>query len=152
MKLAEALILRSDIQKQMEQLAVRIRKTALAQEGDTPPEDPNELLVVYEKSARELRDLIVAINHTNATTPFDVGFMTDALAERNRLKAMVTLLRDTASAATVIRSAQTRSEIKFVATVNVSALQKKIDQLSRDLRVLDTKIQSANWTTDMAGA
>lgn len=152
MKLAEALILRSDIQKQMEQLAVRIRKTALAQEGDTPPEDPNELLVVYEKSARELRDLIVAINHTNATTPFDAGFMTDALAERDRLKAMVTLLRDTASAATVIRSAQTRSEIKFVATVNVSALQKKIDQLSRDLRVLDTKTQSANWTTDMAGA
>lgn len=152
MKLAEALILRSDIQKQMEQLAVRIRKTALAQEGDTPPEDPNELLVVYEKSARELRDLIVAINHTNATTPFDAGFMTDAPAERDRLKAMVTLLRDTASAATVIRSAQTRSEIKFVATVNVSALQKKIDQLSRDLRVLDTKIQSANWTTDMAGA
>lgn len=131
------------------QLAVRIRKTALAQEGDTPPEDPNELLVIYEKSARELRDLIVAINHTNATTPFDAGFMTNALAERNRLKAMVTLLRDTASAATVIRSAQTRSEIKFVATVNVSALQKKIDQLSRDLRVLDTKIQSANWTTDM---
>ncbi len=52
MKIAEALALRSDIQKHLEQLKQRLVKNARIQEGDTPAEDPVELQSELEKSAQ----------------------------------------------------------------------------------------------------
>ena len=44
MKLAEALVLRADVQKRIAQMRVRLQQSALIQEGEQPPEDPKELL------------------------------------------------------------------------------------------------------------
>ncbi len=44
MKLAEALLLRSDQQKKLASLKQRINANVLVQEGDEPSEDPNELI------------------------------------------------------------------------------------------------------------
>lgn len=46
----------------------------------------------------------------------------------------------------------TRAEIRVVSTVNVKEYQKRADDLARDLRELDVKIQSLNWTTDLMEA
>ena len=43
MKLAEALVLRSDTKKRLEQLRARFNSSALVQEGEAPPEDPQQL-------------------------------------------------------------------------------------------------------------
>ena len=43
MKLAEALALRADLQRRLEQLKQRLIKNARVQEGDTPEEDSVEL-------------------------------------------------------------------------------------------------------------
>ena len=51
MKLAEALQLRADLQKRMEQLASRLYDNATVQEGDAPAEDPAALLAEYEDCA-----------------------------------------------------------------------------------------------------
>ena len=40
-------------------------------------------------------------------------------------------------------------EIKIYSTVSVAALQKQADSLSKQLRELDVRIQSANWTTEL---
>lgn len=45
MKLAEALNLRADLQKRIANLRERLIKNAKVQEGDTPSEDPNMLLL-----------------------------------------------------------------------------------------------------------
>ena len=66
MKVAEALALRSDLQKRLEQLKQRLVKNARIQEGDAPEEDPAELQSEFEKSAQELTSLIQRINRTNA--------------------------------------------------------------------------------------
>ena len=42
-----------------------------------------------------------------------------------------------------------RNEIKFVRTIDVAELQKKIDDLSKGLRELDVKLQQANWSTEL---
>jgi hypothetical protein len=42
MKIAEALALRSDLQKRLEQLKQRLVRNARIQEGDAPEEDPGE--------------------------------------------------------------------------------------------------------------
>jgi len=44
MKLAEALILRSDLQTKLASLQQRINNNVLIQEGDQPSEDPEKLL------------------------------------------------------------------------------------------------------------
>jgi hypothetical protein len=44
MKLAEALILRADSQKRVEQLRQRLTRAARVQEGENPPENPQELM------------------------------------------------------------------------------------------------------------
>ena len=44
MKIAEALILRADIQKRIAQLKVRLNNNAKVQENEEPTEDPEFLL------------------------------------------------------------------------------------------------------------
>jgi len=43
----------------------------------------------------------------------------------------------------------TRSEVKFFSTIDVGELQTQMDRMSRQYRELDTKIQQANWNTEL---
>ena len=43
----------------------------------------------------------------------------------------------------------TRSEIKIMSAVDVQQLQKKTDEMSKQLRLLDNTIQQTNWTTEL---
>jgi hypothetical protein len=149
MKLAEALTLRADSQKRLEQLKQRLLANAMVQEGDTPAEDPAALLAEYDATATLLVDLIRRINLTNASTRVRDRTMTHALAERDVLKIRHQLYRDMAAAATVNRSTVTRSEIRFRATVSAADLQQRADTISKQLRELDARIQEANWTIEL---
>ena len=42
-----------------------------------------------------------------------------------------------------------RSEVRFVPTVDVKALRDMADSASKAYRELDTKIQQLNWTTQL---
>ncbi len=64
MKLGEALARRSDLQKRLAQLGVRLRESAVVQEGNEPPESPGELLGEVDRLADELERLITVINQT----------------------------------------------------------------------------------------
>src|SRR6185437_9071325 len=147
MKIAEALALRADTQKRLEQLKQRLVKNARIQEGDTPEEDPTELQSDLEKSARELTLLIQWINRTNAESRFGDGTLADALAERDVLKLRYNAYRELANAASTSQNRTTRSEVKFVSTVSVAATQRKADELAKEYRELDTRIQEADWMT-----
>ena len=46
-------------------------------------------------------------------------------------------------------SRYSRSEIKFVATVPVPKLRERADDLARQYRELDTRIQQLNWNTEL---
>ena len=73
MKLAEALILRSDLQTKLASLQQRINNNVLIQEGDQPSEDPEKLLKEAFAVNTELHDLIKRIHMTNARPkPFRV--------------------------------------------------------------------------------
>src|SRR6267154_1132966 len=49
------------------------------------------------------------------------------------------------NAGSTSQSRMTRSEVKFVSTVSVAAIQRKADDLAREYRELDTRIQEADW-------
>ena len=66
MKLAEALLLRNDLQTKLASLQQRINNNVLVQEGDQPSEEPNVLLSNAFAINIELHDLIKRIHSTNA--------------------------------------------------------------------------------------
>ena len=149
MKLAEALNQRADLQKRIAQLRERISNNVKVQEGDQPAEKPEDLFTDLDKSLKELESLIVRINRTNQETTWEGKTLTEMIAAKDVLSLHLTTLRAILDEANVRSDRFSRNEIKFVRTIDVNALQKKVDYLSRDLRVLDSKLQQANWTTDL---
>lgn len=149
MKLAEALALRADCQRRLEQLKQRLLRNAQVQEGDEPSEDPVALLAEFEQVSEQLLLLIQRINRTNAESPLGASTMTDALARRDVLRLSQDAYRELAQAASVSQARTTRSEVKFRSTVSVVAIQKKADELSKEHRELDARIQEANWRIDL---
>ncbi|MCM3745226.1 DIP1984 family protein [Sporosarcina luteola] len=150
MKLAEALIARADLQKRNEQLKRRISLNLKIQEGEKPAEDPNEMLTELDSNMKELTSLIQRINRTNCSVQFDEKrTLADALVERDQKWDKRLILAKIAEEGSIRNDRYSRSEIKIMSTVDVSAIQKQVDQLSKEFRELDTKIQGLNWNVDL---
>ncbi|HEX3053834.1 MAG TPA: DIP1984 family protein [Aggregatilineaceae bacterium] len=150
MKLAEALVLRADYQKRIDQLKQRLVMVARVQEGERPAEDPQALLAELDRVVDELTRLIQRINRTNAATELDPGLtLSDALAVRDTLGLRYSAYRELAQRATITQDRYTRSEVRFQSAVNVADLQQRADQFAQQRRDLDTRIQAANWTVDV---
>jgi len=150
MKLAEALIIRSDLQRRISELETRLSRSATVQEGEQPPENPEELLQELEKNTKELTEIIQKIYNTNATTVIDgVGTITDALAKREVLMLKRNIIYSFLKEASVKQNRYSGSEIKILSTVEISKVQKYIDDIAAQYRLLDTKIQEKNWLVDI---
>lgn len=149
MKLAVALTRRAELQTRIRQLQNRLNNNALVQDGEQPSEDPQELMQELEADYAQLEELIADINRTNCWTDVHGDTLTGLLAKRECLKGRLEGLQNFRNAATVTPNRHTTSEIRILSTVDVRELQKKIDQLSKELRELDTTIQEWNWTTEL---
>ena len=150
MKLADALILRADNQRRLEELKQRLLRVAKVQDGDKPAEDPQALLREIERISSELETMIQKINATNSSTQIEDGqTISDALATRDVLRLKFGTYRDLAKAASIIQDRYSRSEVRYKSTVKVSELQERADELARQHRELDTRIQAKNWLTEL---
>lgn len=149
MKLAEALNERADIQKRIEQLRNRLNINAKVQEGEKPNEEPAELLKELDGCCERLEELISRINATNSAAVIDGTTISSLIAKRDVLKLKISVIRDFLDNAGVNFRRTGASEIKILPTVKVSVKQKELDELSRQLRELDTRLQGINWTTDL---
>ncbi|MDG5472462.1 DIP1984 family protein [Jeotgalibacillus sp. ET6] len=150
MKLAEALILRADYQKRIEQLRHRLIQNARVQDGEEPNEDPKDLQKELLQILKQLKELIQGINRTNLTTSFDEErSLADALTERELIGQERRIFSELAEQASVRHDRYSRTEIKSVSTINVKKTQKRVDDLSQEYRQLDTRIQELNWLTSL---
>jgi len=77
------------------------------------------------------------------------GTLADALTERDVLKLRGAAYRELAATASTTQARTTRSEVKFVSTVSVAATERRADDLAKELRQLDSRIQEADWKTDL---
>lgn len=150
LKLAEALAERSDCQNRLDDLKKRLIRVARVQEGEKPAEDASELLTEAERLYARLFELVSAINRTNARTPFDKeGTISDAIVRRDVTGKRRDFLTSVSDAASTRQDRYSKSEVKFVATLSVGDLQKEADQLAKEYRVLDTRLQELNWKTEL---
>lgn len=149
MKLAEALNQRADLQKRIAQLKERLNNNVKVQEGDSPAEDPKDLFAELDDAIHQLKETVFRINRTNLETAVEGRSLTDIIAEKDTLSLKNSTLREVLENANVRSDRFSRNEIKFVRTIDVAKLQKQIDDLSKQLRELDVKLQQANWSTDL---
>lgn len=149
MKLAEALQLRKDLQMRVSHLETRIIQNARVQEGDKPSEDPNQLLKELDKDTKELEELIGRINIANATKTVDGKSITELIAKREVLSRKIDILRNVRYAAADLANRAYGTDIKVVSTIPVPKIQKEIDDLSKEYRELELKIQETNWLTEI---
>ncbi|WP_297995308.1 DIP1984 family protein [uncultured Clostridium sp.] len=149
MKLAEALNLRADVQKRIASLKERLIRNAKVQEGDVPAEDPVVLLKELDGNIIELEKLIKAINKTNSLTYIEGESITDIIAKRDALGLKLSVLRSFIDTASEKIDRYSNKEIKILSTINVSEKQEEVDKLSKEYRIIDTKLQGLNWTIDL---
>lgn len=151
MKLAEALIERANLQRRLDALKVRMHANARVREGDMPAEDAVALLAEYERVAADLLAVIRRINATNARAELDPGMtLVDAIVVRDMLRNRQKAYADLADAAMgkPERYFQ-QTEARYQRVVDVAALRKQADELAREARELDTRLQGANWTIEL---
>ena len=152
MQLAEALSLRADAARRIEQLRSRITSNARIQEGEEPSENAAALLAEARRVFDELVVLIGRINKTNTVVRVGSGSMTDALAQRDVLRMRHKMLTDAADAASgrgSVYARQMRSELAYVSLLPVADLRSEADSVAKELRLLDVEVQRANWTSEL---
>ena len=113
MKLAEALAIRKDTQKRIEQLKSRVLNNVRVQEGDVPSEEPKELMKEMDACLNTLFALIFKINKTNMNTISEGRTITEMMAERDILSMRITSLREIFNKASESQERYSRSEIKW---------------------------------------
>ena len=149
MKLAEALQERADLNRNIEQMQSRLNNNVLVQEGEEPAEDPQKLKEMLDESIARLAYLIKCINQTNCQTIIDGKSLTELIAQKDALSLKIHAYKDIVytAAQSVYRARNT--EIKIKQTINVASWQAEIDQMAKNLRLLDNKLQENNWQTDL---
>lgn len=176
MKLAEALRLRVDLQDKLDQLERRISNNLRVPVDDDPQEKPWPLINDFESISKKKLALISKITQVNATTTIAYAShfenttllsagefdnmslkglvvkeytMEYALAERDILRSKIQTYRSFTNEASRKNSGGSKNEIKYVATVNIKDLQRKLDHLLKIFRLLETRIQECNWTAEI---
>jgi hypothetical protein len=151
MKLAEALSIRKDLQKRIQQLEQRIKSNVKVQEDDEPLEDPNELMKELHSCLIQLEELIGRINLTNIKTKNAEGqSITQLMAKKDTLTLRIGILRNIYSEATNLFNRYSSSEIRQECVIDVKQLSKQIDDYSARLRKTDMEIQALNFLTELA--
>lgn len=151
MKLAEALTIRADLQKDLASLKARILNNAQTKEGGNPSESPRELLDRVNAVAHDLQTLIQRINRTNAATEIEPGLtIADALAVRETHKLRHSIFSKLADAATISYSYyHGDTQLQLKGTVEVSDVRKEAKAIAQEFRAYDMRIQEKNWQVDL---
>ena len=150
MKLAEALLLRSDLQTKLASLQQRINNNVLIQEGDAPSEDPNTLIQEAFSVNTELHRMIEKIHSTNAQAKTSTGrSMLSLLNERDLLTQQHRILQQAIDSSCRENGRYSSSEIRWLKSISVTDLQKQADEISQKLRQNNLEIQASNWQIDL---
>jgi hypothetical protein len=150
MKLAEALLLRSDQKKKLASLRERITRNAIVQEGESPSESVDDLL---KQAAGVMQDYVKTaqlINSANQTHKLADGrLLASVLAEREALLHQHSLVTAAIVATHKDVSRYGQKEIKWLPQIDIAAMQKRADDLSKNIRETNVLIQATNWQLDV---
>lgn len=149
MKLAEALQIKKDLDIKLQNLNSRLSNNARIQEGQTSAENPKDLFLELDNIIKMIEEYVSRINLTNSTTLVDGEELSKLLSRRDAMKKKINSYDVFINEASQIADRYSKTEILVLPSYPVNELQKKRDQLAKEYRELDLKIQEKNWTTDL---
>lgn len=151
-KLAELLAERSRLSKRLNELKTRIEQNAKTDEGSDPAEKPLELLTEWRAVCDQLPKVICAINSCNNTAKLNgsgARLLCDAIAEREVLDRKIVGLSSIADAGLISHEGFRASTTKLQSHIPVAELRKEVDTLKTQRKLLESQIQSTNWTVEV---
>ncbi|PVU89969.1 hypothetical protein BB559_004839 [Furculomyces boomerangus] len=150
MKLAEALIIRTELDKSIKNLEARIISNSLIQEGSKVLEDPNVLLQELYEKIEEHKTIVTRINATNLNVKLNSGIsIMEGIVKRDVYLRLYNTLNTICNHANEKIDRYSKTEILNIATIDVAALRKKMDMVAKQRREIDIEIQSTNWIHDL---
>ena len=126
-----------------------MQNNALVQEGEAPSEDPEALRRELDGCIERLMWLAGRINLTNCRTVVDGRTLTELIAEKDALTLKLSAYRNLVNTAGERVYRARGSEIRIVSAVPVAEVQKQVDRMAKQLRILDNRLQETNWTTEL---
>lgn len=159
MKLAEALNLKKNLERDAGELKSLILKCCQAQTGENPPFDPNELFEQYEEIDKLIAEITIKIQRTNNEIKFaydndnksneePLRSMTQAIADIDDLERQINVTDDIIHNG-IIKKLYSTKKIADVSHVDVVAYDKTRKKMNERLDKLKLRIQSANWEFDL---
>jgi hypothetical protein len=166
MKLAEALLEKKALGARITDLNRRFSEAALVEEptiglglpglvaDDDEREDAAALLISLHSAFHRWEALTVSINTSNNSTMVGERTMMQALAHRDALKSQIqhfANIKEQIRGRNQSRRMYGENAPKMLVAPGVSLayFTKLVDDLSQELRLLDTSIQAANWAFDL---
>ncbi len=150
MKLAEALILRADMQRKLANINSRIAENVSVRENDEPSEMPNKLMKEADEVIEKLYSLIAHIHHTNATVRLANGkTLLMTMIERDKLRERYRMIINALKNAKKPSEVQYNYEVKYKKMVNIIALQRQAEDIAIKIRNLNVLIQATTWKVDL---
>lgn len=149
MKLAEALAERKALDARFTSIENRLKANVLIQEGDAVREDPEKLFGLLHQTAADLRAVMVRIARTNQATVVDGRSLADWIAERDVSLRRFNVLSGVVRKASERIDRRSADDIRILTTIDVVERKQAADRLAARIREIDSRIQSANWTTEL---
>ena len=151
MLLAEALLRKAILKKELEALEQRMGESARIPHDEEPADDYLLLLNSYHEKANELLDMSFRILDTNSNTVFGEGeTISQAILRRDSLKRVVSMYNKLLSAATGGgRGLFSSRDVKYKRVVNMDKARSDMNHAAMQYRDLDIKLQQLNWNTEL---
>ena len=114
-----------------------------------PAEDPVALLCELDDATERLAGLMAAINETNCNTKANGMSLTEIIAKKDALSLKHSAYKELVYTAGNNTYRARGTEIKVKAVIKAAELQKTVDMLAKEIRLLDNLLQETNWKTEL---
>jgi hypothetical protein len=149
-KLAEALLIKAEYEERLESLRTRLRVSARVQDGNFPPEDPETLLADVQTCLDNLASLNKRISITQSQTLLaSRQTLADAIIDQEILVKKQSIYQSIVEAGTIPPDAYQSSNMRWLVTVNIAGLNRRIEEIAKEYRLLETEIQKVSWSTKL---
>lgn len=149
MKLAEALLEIKTLKEHIAFLNDYLCQNVIYQDGSSPTDSISDLLLDLKTSLRRQEKLVAMVNLRNCITRVDNCSLTEMMAHKDALLKEIAIKQNMLKSASQPLVNIAGSAIKMHTNLDGKKLRKDIDDLAKELRELNNKLQSTNWSTEL---
>ncbi|MGK7944576.1 MAG: DIP1984 family protein [Microcystaceae cyanobacterium] len=149
-KLAEALLIKAEYEERLESLRSRLMVSARVQDGSFPPEDPETLIADVQTCLNHLASISKRISITQSQTLLDSRqTVAAAIVDQEMLLKKQSIYQSIIEGGIIPSDVAQGSSIRWLITVNLAGLNRRIEEMIKDYRLLETEIQQVSWNTEL---